>query len=135
MDHGFFTMIDPRPDPEELRAAMLEVDLISLRLRVAVAKADVQLRTAHCATLEHSTVARLMSREAREAQRAYLEQLRAAVRQYAHLLGTSGASREQVVGIVKETVNEVTTRGARDSTTVTAVVARALQMYYDTPAA
>jgi hypothetical protein len=126
---------DPRSDPQELRAAMLQVDLIGLRLRVAMAKADLQLRSARCAAMKDSSAARLLSREAREEQRTRLEELRAAVTQYARLLGTTGASREQVVCLVQETIEEVTTLGTADSRFVSAVVASALQAYRDSPAA
>jgi hypothetical protein len=127
--------MDPRPDPQELRAAMLQVDLIALRLRVAMAKADLQLRSARCAALKDSSVARLLSRKAREEQHTYLEELRSAVTQYAHLLETTGASREQVVSLVKETIDEATTLGTSDSKIVSAVISKALQTYRDAPAA
>src|SRR5437763_13268229 len=135
MDHAFFEAAAPRPDPEDLRAAMLQVDFIALRLRVAVAKADLQLRSARFATLEHSTRERLRASEVGEEQRNHLEELRTAVTQYAHLLGTTGASREQVVALVRETVDGVTTRGMPESTTVRSVVTSALRMYRDAPAA
>ena len=135
MDHPFFEAATPRLDPEDRRAAMLEVDLIALRLRVAMAKADLQLRSARCASLEHSSRERLVSREAREERRHHLDELRNAVSQYAHLLGATGATRQQVICLVRETVEEVTARGPFGSSIVSSVVGNVLQLIGDAPAA
>lgn len=132
--HAFFEAADTGPELVAVRAAMLQVDLIALRLRVAMAKADVQMRSATCAA-RRIAVDRLRSRTAREEQRDHLEELRTAVRCYAQILGSVGTPRERVIGLVRETVEQVMPVGASDSTAVTAAVVKALELYYDAPAA